>query len=158
MVSGNCRAEFSAPAHARVRTATRAARDDTAKTVAAPLPTQPSPAVLSALRTLVSATLRVGLHRTQQDPAIAQSLLSSFEQASAPVVRAFLDELRNTAIDEERRREVAIQAAWDVAFLQQIWRVEGATEGEATDWLKVRAKFLAIVSHSCNPNHEETFR
>lgn len=81
-------------------------------------PSQPSAGVLAALRVLVSAMRKVGPHRTHADPTIAKTLLAELEVQALPLRRSIID-IANELASEERRN-VALQAAWDMAFLDRI--------------------------------------
>ncbi|KAL8293241.1 hypothetical protein RQP46_000935 [Phenoliferia psychrophenolica] len=84
-----------------------------------PVPTQPSPGVLSAVRTLVLAARKVGPHRTHADPSIVRSLLAQFELECLPLSRELVRTAKELPKDERAR--VAMQAAWDTAFLHRLW-------------------------------------
>lgn len=113
------------------------------------LPTQPSASILSSLRTLVSAILRLSLHRTQADPSIARSLLAEFEASALPLLRAFVDVVRELE-EGKRREEVALQAAWDALFLRKVCEVGLGEEksGKGVEWDKVVGGLLELVSRA----------
>ncbi|SCV66971.1 BQ2448_5617 [Microbotryum intermedium] len=86
----------------------------------APLPTQPSPAVLSALRNLVSLVRKVGLHRTQTDPTIVRILLNEVAEGALGSYEAFVAKMPQDDTPSQAR-EFANQVLWDVSFLRRIW-------------------------------------
>ncbi|SGY40849.1 BQ5605_C003g02431 [Microbotryum silenes-dioicae] len=86
-----------------------------------PLPMQPSPAVLSALRNLVSLIRKVGLHRTQADPTIVRDLLDQVAEAALQSYQAFVAKMAQADESPSEKREFANQVLWDVSFLGRIW-------------------------------------
>lgn len=104
------------------------------------LPGQPSTGILASLRHLVDAARQVVPHRTQADPEIIRSLVVEFEARALPVAKAFVGLVE--ALEEESRRHVATQAAWDVVFLQRFWGEERA------EWKAVEGEFIKLVSSS----------
>ncbi|BGP37947.1 hypothetical protein JCM10449v2_001874 [Rhodotorula kratochvilovae] len=120
-----------------------------AETPSSPLvPSSPSSALLSALRSLSSSLSRVGLHRTQASPSIAASLLDAFAREVRSVAGEFAAQLEKGELaDEERAGEVACQAAWDLALLRRL--AVGGGEGDeeqARAWTEVEGRFLRLVS------------
>ncbi|BGP30113.1 hypothetical protein JCM10296v2_001865 [Rhodotorula toruloides] len=108
------------------------------------LPSSPSSALLSALRSLSSSIHRVGLHRTQSDPSIAFSLLSAFSEQARDVATGFAEALeKGEAQDERVKREVAAQVAWDLAL---VGRIVSAHKGAAAEWEDLQRRFLGFVS------------
>ncbi|SCZ95820.1 BZ3500_MvSof-1268-A1-R1_Chr8-1g09819 [Microbotryum saponariae] len=85
------------------------------------LPMQPSPAVLSALRNLVSLIRKVGLHRTQTDPTIVRDLLDQVAEAALQSYQAFVAKMAQGDESPSEKREFANQVLWDVSFLGRIW-------------------------------------
>ncbi|KAK4058927.1 hypothetical protein OIO90_000373 [Microbotryomycetes sp. JL221] len=89
------------------------------------IPSQPSAAVLSSLRTLTSSLWRVGLHRICADKSIVQSFLRDFSIETRTVVEECVQSLtKEDGYDALARRVVAAQIAWDVTFLRQLWGFE----------------------------------
>ncbi|GAA5950551.1 hypothetical protein JCM21900_001227 [Sporobolomyces salmonicolor] len=108
------------------------------------LPSSPSTAVLSALRSLCTSLSAVGLHRTQADPSISRSLLGAFAAKALAVGEAFAETVEKVE-DERQRREVAAQAAWDLRLLRVIVeRVE--EDGGSKRWRQLEERFERLVS------------
>ena len=117
-----------------------ASRAAAAKSASPSIPSQPSLAVLSAVRHLNSSVRRVGLHRTQADPAIVRDLLSAFEAKCRVVVKEFVPVVRG--LGEPERTQVAVQTAWDLSYLRRVWGVDLGAKG----WAKGEAQFVELVS------------
>ncbi|GAA5931170.1 hypothetical protein JCM3775_004953 [Rhodotorula graminis] len=121
-----------------------ASRGDTPSS--ALVPSSPSSALLSSLRSLSTSLARVGLHRTQASPTIASSLLAAFDDQVLAAAAAFADQLAQGDLQADRKAEVASQAAWDLALLR---RLALAAEGPGEDaWREVESAFLRLVSPS----------
>ncbi|CEQ39931.1 SPOSA6832_01483, partial [Sporobolomyces salmonicolor] len=107
------------------------------------LPSSPSTAVLSALRSLCTSLSAVGLHRAQADPSISRSLLGAFAAKALAVGEAFAETVEKVE-DERQRREVAAQAAWDLRLLRMI--VERVEEGGGSKrWRQLEERFERLV-------------
>lgn len=128
-------------------TANRGLTNGSTSTSSQSIPAQPSASVLSSIRTLVSAILRLSLHRTQADPSIARSLLAGFEASALPLLQAFLNIVRDLE-EGQRREEVALQAAWDALFLRKVCEVGfGEEKSERRlEWEQVVTGFLVLVN------------
>ncbi|TNY19813.1 Vps51/Vps67 domain-containing protein [Rhodotorula diobovata] len=113
------------------------------------VPSSPSSALLSSLRSLSASLARVGLHRTQASPSIASSLLVAFSSQVLDVAGGFADELARGELQQERRGEVACQAAWDLALLRRLAvKPEGAGQPRQVDdeqWCEVEGRLLRLV-------------
>ncbi len=96
--------------------------------------------MLSAVRQLNSSVRRVGLHRTQADPAIVRGLLLAFEARCRTVAKEFVAVVRG--LGEPERTQVAVQTAWDLTYLRRVWGMEVAANG----WPKGIGKYLELVS------------
>lgn len=105
-----------------------------------PLPSQPSPALLSSLRQLNTAIRKVGLHRTQSDRSIVNSLLAAYQSRALEVVKTFVATGLNK-LEGGQKREVAVQVVWDLAFLRRFWG-----EVETAEWEAVTTQLLKSVS------------
>ncbi|GAA6052775.1 hypothetical protein JCM3770_003543 [Rhodotorula araucariae] len=120
------------------------------ETLSAPLvPSAPSSALLSALRSLSSSLSHVGLHRTQASPAIAASLLDAFVHEVRDIAVGFAEQLEKGELaDETRAGEVACQAAWDLALLRRLAVGSGAAgnQEQAQSWSEVETRFVSLVS------------
>ncbi|GAA5996272.1 uncharacterized protein JCM10292_007502 [Rhodotorula paludigena] len=113
------------------------------------VPSSPSSALLSALRSLSSSVTRVGLHRTQSDPSIASSLLGAFAADVRDLAVTFADALERGELQqsEARRAEVAAQAAWDLALLRRLVLPADETGSKAAStWRELERRFFALVS------------
>ncbi|GAA5894110.1 hypothetical protein JCM8208_002350 [Rhodotorula glutinis] len=112
------------------------------------VPSSPSSALHSALRSLSTSLARVGLHRTQASPSIASSLLAAFADQVLDAANTFAELLAQGDLQEDRKAEVASQAVWDLALLHRL--VPGG-EGVGEDkWREVESKFLRLVSPASN--------
>lgn len=123
-----------------------ASRAAAAKGTLLSVPSQPSLAVLSAVRHLNSSVRRVGLHRTQAHPEIVRDLLAAFEAKCRGVVKEFVPIVRR--LGEPERTQVAVQTAWDLTYLRRVWGMELAEKG----WGKGVAQFVDLVSRKVTPD------
>ncbi|GEM09693.1 vps51/Vps67 domain-containing protein [Rhodotorula toruloides] len=110
------------------------------------LPSSPSSALLSALRSLSSSCHRVGLHRTQSNPSIALSLLSTFAGQAREVANGFAEALEKGEVQDDRvKREVAAQVAWDLVLVGRLLSAHKGA-GRSAEWEDVQRRFLRLVS------------
>lgn len=113
------------------------------------VPSSPSSALLSALRSLSSSVLRVGLHRTQSDPSIAFSLLDKFAEQARSVADTFGDVLDKGEVQDDRvKREIAAQVAWDLSIVGEVLSAHKGADGRGPEWETVKTRFLRIVRTS----------
>ncbi|BGO97744.1 Vps51/Vps67 domain-containing protein [Rhodotorula toruloides ATCC 204091] len=111
------------------------------------LPSSPSSALLSALRSLSSSIHRVGLHRTQSDPSIAFSLLTAFAEQARDVAGHFAEVLEKGEVQDNRvKREVAAQVAWDLALVGRLVSAHKGAAGTKAEFEDVKQRFFRLVS------------
>ncbi|BGP06083.1 hypothetical protein JCM10049v2_001902 [Rhodotorula toruloides] len=111
------------------------------------LPSSPSSALLSALRSLSSSIHRVGLHRTQSDSSIAVSLLAAFAEQARDVAGHFAEALEKGEVPDERvKREVAAQVAWDLALVGRLVSAHKGAASSKGEWEDAKGRFLQLVS------------
>lgn len=131
----------SPPADVALPTASRSAGENDAL-----LPSSPSSALLSALRSLSSSIHRVGLHRTQSDSSIAVSLLAAFAEQARDVAGHFAEALEKGEVPDERvKREVAAQVAWDLALVGRLVSAHKGAASSKGEWEDAKGRFLQLV-------------
>ncbi|GAA5926932.1 hypothetical protein JCM10213_005528 [Rhodosporidiobolus nylandii] len=109
-----------------------------------PIPSTPSAALLSALHALTSSLSRLPL-TTRADESVARALLVAFADDASKVAGRFAKQLGKNE-EGELTKEIAAQAAWDIALLRILLELSNGVEGGKRESEELEQRFLRIAS------------